>query len=75
MTQYILPATVTEYIIHVTETTCDRLQKNQAQRSPIRIFFLHLHNRRHPDIELSKFYSRSLSRSRYNRPNRSLPSA
>ncbi len=37
--------------------------------------FLHLRSCWRPDIELSKFYRRSLSRSHYNRPNRSLPSA
>ncbi len=36
---------------------------------------LHLQSCRRPDIELSKFYRRSLSCSHYNRPNRSLPSA
>ncbi len=38
-------------------------------------FCLHLQSCRRPDIELSKFYHRSLSRSHYNRPNCSLPSA
>ncbi len=42
---------------------------------PSKNFFLHLQSCRRPDIELSKFYRRSLSRSHYNRPNRSLPSA
>ncbi len=55
---------------------CDRLQENQAQRGTLRKkFFLHLQSCRRPNIELSKFYRRSLSRSRYNRPNCSLPSA
>ncbi len=55
---------------------CDRLQENRAQRGTLRkIFFLHLQSCRRPDIELSKFYRRSLSRSHYNRPNHSLPSA
>ncbi len=55
---------------------CDRLQENWAQRGTLRKnFFLHLQSCRRPDIELSKFYRRSLSCSHYNRPNRSLPSA
>ncbi len=56
---------------------CDRLQENRAQRSTLRkkFFLLHLQSCRRPDIELSKFYHRSLSRSNCNRPNRSLPSA
>ncbi len=55
---------------------CDRLQENQAQRGTLRKkFFLHLQSCRRPDIEFSKFYRHSLSRSHYNRPNRSLPSA
>ncbi len=55
---------------------CDRLQENWAQRGTLRkkIFF-ELTELSRPDIELSKFYHRSLSRSHYNRPNRSLPSA
>ncbi len=53
---------------------CDRLQENLAQRGTLRIFFLHLQSCRHPDIKLSKFYRRSLSRYHCNRPNRSLPS-
>ncbi len=36
-------------------------------RHPSKIFFLHLRSCRRPDIELSKFYRHSLSRSRYNR--------
>ena len=44
-------------------------------RHPSKKFFWHLRSCRRPDIELSKFYRRSLSRSHYNRPNRSLPSA
>ncbi len=60
-----------KYVISI----CDRLQENRAQRGTLRIFFLHLQSCRRPDIELSKFYRRSLSRSHYNRPNRSLPSA
>ncbi len=42
---------------------------------PSKKFFLHLQSCRRPDIELSKFYHRSFSRSHYNRPNRSLLSA
>ncbi len=49
--------------------------KPGTTRHPLKNFFLHLQSCRHPDIELSKFYCRSLSRSHYNRPNRSLPSA
>ncbi len=44
-------------------------------RHPSKKFFLHLQNCRRLDIELSKFYRCSLSRSHYNRLNRSLPSA
>ncbi len=55
---------------------CDRLQENRAQRGTLqKNFFWHLQSCRRPDIELSKFYRRSLSRSHYNRPNRSLRSA
>ncbi len=60
---------------------CDRLYmwpsigKPGTTRHPSKKFFLHLRSCRRPDIELSKFYRHSLSRSRYNRPNRSLPSA
>ncbi len=54
---------------------CDRLQENRAQRGILRKFFFALQSCRCPDIELSKFYRRSLSRSHYNRPIRSLPSA
>ncbi len=49
--------------------------KPSTTRHPSRKNFLHLQSCRRPDIELSKFYLRSLSRSHYNRPNRSLPSA
>ncbi len=49
--------------------------KPGTTRQPSKHFFLHLRSCRRPDIELSKFYRCSLSRSRYNRPNRSLPSA
>ncbi len=49
--------------------------KPGTTRHPLKIFFLHLQSCRRPDIELSKFYRRSLSRSHYNRPNRFLPSA
>ncbi len=49
--------------------------KPGTTRHPLKKFFLHLRSCRRPDIELSKFYRHSLSRSRYNRPNRSLPSA
>ncbi len=48
-------------------------RKTRHNAAPSKIFFLHLRSCRRPDIELSKFYCRSLSRSRYNRPNRSLP--
>ncbi len=54
---------------------CDRQQENRAQRGTLRKNILHLQSCRRPDIELSKFYRHSLSRSHYNRPNRSLPSA
>ncbi len=50
-------------------------RKTRHNAAPFENFFLHLQSCRRPDIELSKFYRRSLSRSRYNRPNRSLPSA
>ncbi len=51
-------------------------RKTGHNAAPFEIFFLlHLQSCRHPDIELSKFYRRSLSCSHYNRPNRSLPSA
>ncbi len=50
-------------------------RKTRHNAAPFEIFFLHLRSCRRPDIELSKFYRRSLSSSRYNRPNRSLPSA
>ncbi len=49
--------------------------KPGTTRHPSKKIFLHLRSCRRPDIELSKFYRRSLSRSLYNRPNRSLPSA
>ncbi len=49
--------------------------KPGTTQHPSKILFLHLQSCRHPNIELSKFYYRSLSCSRYNRPNRSLPSA
>ncbi len=49
--------------------------KPGTTRHPSKNFFLHLQSCWRPDIELSKFYRRSLSRSRYNRPSRSLPSA
>ncbi len=49
--------------------------KPGTTRHPSNFFFFHLRSCQRPDIELSKFYLRSLSRSRYNRPNRSLPSA
>ncbi len=50
--------------------------KPGTTRHPSKKFFLLLQQScRRPDIELSKFYRRSLSRSHYNRPNRSLPSA
>ena len=50
-------------------------EKPGTTRHPSKIFFMHLQSCRHPDIELSKFYHRSLSRSHYNRPNCSLPLA
>ncbi len=50
-------------------------KKTRHNAAPFKKFFLHLQSCPRPDIELSKFYRRSLSRSRYNRPNRSLPSA
>ncbi len=50
-------------------------RKTGHNAAPFEIFFLHLQSCRRPNIELSKFYRRSLSRSRYNRFNRSLPSA
>ncbi len=50
-------------------------RKTGHNAAPFENFFLHLQSCRRPDIELSKFYRRSLSRSHYNRPNRSLPSA
>ncbi len=50
-------------------------RKTRHNAAPFEIFLLHLRSCRRPDIELSKFYRHSLSRSRYNRPNRSLPSA
>ncbi len=63
-------------LIHtIAKSLCDRLQENRAQRGTLRNFFWHLQSCRRPDIELTKFYRRSLSRSRYNKPNRSLPSA
>ncbi len=49
--------------------------KPGTTRHPSKNFFLHLQSCWRPDIELSKFYRHSLSRSHYNRPNRSLPSA
>ncbi len=49
--------------------------KPGTTRLPSKKFFLHLRSCRRPDIELSKFYCRSLSRSHYNRPNCSLLSA
>ncbi len=57
-------------------TICDRhTGKPGTTRHPSKTFFVHLQSCRRPDIELSKFYCRSLSRTHYNRPNRSLPSA
>ncbi len=50
-------------------------RKTRHNAAPFEIFFFHLQSCRRPDIELSKFNRRSLSRSRYNRPNLSLPSA
>ena len=49
--------------------------KPGTMRHPSKKFFLTLQSCRSPDIELSKFYRRNLSRSHYNRPNNSLPSA
>ncbi len=49
--------------------------KPGTTRHPSKKLFLHLQSCRRPNIELSKFYRHSLSRSHYNRPNRSLPSA
>ncbi len=40
--------------------------KPGTTRHPSNFFFLHLRSCRRPDIELSKFYRRSLSHSRYN---------
>ncbi len=55
---------------------CDpSIGKPGTTRHPSKKIFVHLRSCRRPDIELSKFYRRSLSRSCYNRPNRSLPSA
>ncbi len=48
-------------------------RKTRHNAAPSNFFFLHLRSCRRPDIELSKFYRRSFSRSHYNRPNRSLP--
>ncbi len=45
---------------------CDRLPGTTWH--PSKNYFLHLQSCRRPDIELSKFYRRSLSRSHYNRP-------
>ena len=50
-------------------------RKTRHNGAPFEFFFLHLRSCRRQDIELSKFYRHSLSRSRYNRPNRSLQSA
>ncbi len=50
-------------------------RKTGHNAAPFEKKFFHLQSCRRPDIELSKFYRRSLSRSHYNRPNRSLPSA
>ncbi len=49
--------------------------KPDTTRHPSKKIFLQLQICWLPDIELSKFYRRSLSRSHYNRPNCSLPSA
>ncbi len=62
---------VFSYKLHMWPST----GKPGTTRHPSKKFFLHLQSCRRPDIELSKFYRRSLSRSHYNRPNRSLPSA
>ncbi len=63
-------------VVVVVVVIGDHLQENRAQRGTLqKKFLLHLRSCRRPDIELSKFYRRSLSCSRYNRPNRSLPSA
>ncbi len=55
---------------------CDVYRKTGHNAAPFKKFFFALTEllaSRY--IELSKFYRRSLSRSHYNRPNRSLPSA
>ncbi len=49
--------------------------KPGTTRHPSGKKIVHLQSCRRPDIELSKFYRRSLSHSHYNRPNHSLPSA
>ncbi len=63
------------WVINYTFKYVTVYRKTRHNVAPFEKFFLHLQSCRRPDIELSKFYRRSLSRSRYNRPNRSLSSA
>ncbi len=58
-----------------TPTYVTVYRKTGHNAAPFEKIFLHLQSCRHPDIELSKFYHRSLSRSHYNRPTRSFLSA